>query len=77
MAASDGDRVKEILDESIVLNSIRIDQVLHPELGELFMVREAGGLPDGDISLAEKIKILEMAKIYVVNDIFSRLGIIE
>lgn len=41
------------------------------------MVRETGGLPDGDISLAEKIKILEMAKIYVVNDIFSRLGIIE
>jgi len=62
--------VQQIVDESVVMAEITITQVMHPEQGELILLSECGGTCE-TISPGEKLKMIEMAKIYIVHDILE------
>ena len=66
---------QEILDESIVLNSLSLRQIVHPEHGELVVIVENDG--ESDIPNGDKLKIIEMAKIFIVKDILDSTRTIE
>ena len=62
---------QEILDESVIIAEITLSQVLHPEHGEMILIREVS---DSDISPLDKLKIIEGAKLFIGADIIKQLG---
>lgn len=64
----------KVLNESVVIAEITLSQVLHPEHGEVIMIRESG---DNDISPLDKLKILEGAKLFIGAEILATRGVIE
>ncbi len=65
MAYDEG--VVEVFNQSVVISEINVAQIMHPEYGELYLVREASGT-DGNIPVADKLKLLEMGKLSVIRD---------
>lgn len=73
-----GDRSEahQIHSESVVMSEITISLIMHPEHGEMVLLRESNGT-EGDIPPGEKLKMMEMAKIFLVEDILAKTRTIE
>lgn len=69
------DKAQEILKECVVMGEMSIIHVIHPEKGELVFIADV--VKDGNdegIALAEKLKILEIAKLRVSAEIIQGFG---
>ena len=66
--------IENVMAESVIIAEITLSQVLHPEHGELILIRESG---DSDISPLDKLKILEGAKLFIGAEILESRGVIE
>ena len=73
--ANEGE-AQQIIDQSVIMAEITITQVMHPEQGELILLSECGGTSN-HITPGDKLKMIEMAKIYIVQDILDGTGTIE
>ena len=66
----------EIANESVTMSVLTISQIMHPAYGEIVSIKESSDSEDGSIKPAEKLKILEMAKIFIVQEILEVTGTI-
>jgi len=70
------EQAKSILEECVVMGEMSIVHAVHPEKGELvFLSDVVKHEDDTGISLAEKIKVLEMAKLRVSAEIMRGFGV--
>lgn len=70
-----GDEVQSVLSQCVVMGEMSLIHAMHPEKGELVFIADiVNDSNDDGISLAEKIKILEMAKLRVSAEIMQGFG---
>lgn len=64
----DNSECEQILGESIVMATVTLFQVMHPEYGEVVVIQD-----DGEINSANKIKMFELAKIKTGYDMMKNM----
>lgn len=70
------EEAQSVLGECMIMGEISIIHAMHPEKGELVFIADVvDNDQDTGIALAEKLKVLEMAKLRVSAQIMRGFGV--